>query len=635
MPWLRSADVVTRYDVSEVRPQGAYLASRCPVRAQLDVLRPCEPLGSSPSAQRRTERGIAFQAMALESILALHPGTAVVSADSPTERERLTLLAMSAGVPLIAGGRLPVDLAGRRAGEPDLLVRAGSQSREARPTYRAVEVKAHSVQGPAAAGFAAVWSRLSSPRWEDAEERPGTSARKRRSDMLQLAHYQRMLEACGFGAPGPASGGVIGTEGDVAWYDLEAPLWTTPSASARTKLRSTLEVYDFEFDFRLDIMVVAARHLAEASVDLVVVPVRTVECATCPWDGHCSTELSAGAGNVSLLPRSGWKVFRAHRDHGVADLADLAGLDYRTAGLVAAKVDLRPLLAAVGELPGSTPVGAVIGDKKKAQLARLAEAGVTVLADARGLCARTASYCDEPMAGLAEQVDMARARLGPDPAYRRRGVGRVEVRRADVEVDVDMENVEDGVYLWGVLVSDRSAAGGLPTGYRAFVTWDSLDAAAEARLFGRFWAWFEALRTEAAARRLSLCAYCYNEAAEDTQMRRIADRLGLRQEVEALIASDQWVDLLASFDSQLLTGTSVGLKKAAPLSGFSWEVDDPGGELSMLRYDEAVGQDGAAAAAAREWLLTYNRNDVEATAALRSWLEREASACPPVESLGP
>ena len=597
-------------------------------------MRPREPLSPSPSVQRRAERGIAYRDGLTGRLLALHPDAAVVGGAGPEERERLTLVAMRAGAPLVVGGRLPVDWVGRRAGEPDLLVRAGPPAAGAGPVYRAVGVKPHYTHGPGAAGMPAAWSKLSAPALEDAEERPGQWARKRRSDLLQLAHYQRILERCGFAAPGAAYGGIIGTEGDVAWYDLEAPVWTTPSANARTKLRSTLEVYDFEFDFRLDIMAVATEHRSDTSVDLLVVPVRTADCGTCPWDEHCSAELNAGSGDVSLLPRSGWKVFRVHRDHGVADLADLAGLDHRTAALVAAKVDLRPLLKAVEVLPAATPVAAVIGARKRAQLARLAEAGVVTVGDARGLCARTASYCDEPMAALADQVDMARARLGPAPAYRRRGVRRVEVTRADIEVDIDMENVEDGVYLWGVLVADRASGGGIPVGYRAFVAWERLGADVEAGLFGRFWSWFEALRSGATARGLSLRAYCYNEAAEDTQMRRIADRLGLRDQVEAVIASDQWVDLLACFDSQLVTGRSVGLKKVAPLSGFSWDVEDPGGEVSMLRYDEAIGPDGPTAASARQWLLTYNRNDVEATAALRSWLEQEASACPPVESLG-
>jgi hypothetical protein len=55
----------------------------------------------------------------------------------------------------------------------------------------------------------------------------------------------------------------------------------------------------------------------------------------------------------------------------------------------------------------------------------------------------------------------------------------------------------------------------------------------------------------------------------------------------------------------------------------------------MVRYDEAVGTlDHPAASAARDWLLAYNRGDVEATRALREWLDRKATSCPPIEDLG-
>jgi hypothetical protein len=236
--------VGTRYDVSAVPPQGGYLAKRCPVRAQWDVVRPCDPLPPSPPVARRLSRGRQFESAVVARLLALHPGTRVISGASPAEREDATLAAIAAGAPLIADGRLPADLAGRRA--------------------------------------------------------------------------------------------------------------------------------------------------------------------------------------------------------------QLASLDHRTATLVAARADPRPIMAAVGTLPDDTPVGAVVQDRKRTMLARLEKAGIRTLGGARTLDPRTAAYCDQPMPGLPQQIDSARAALGDSLAYRRRGVRRVSVPRGDVEVDIDLESTEDGVYLWAL-----------------------------------------------------------------------------------------------------------------------------------------------------------------------------------------
>ena len=49
----------------------------------------------------------------------------------------------------------------------------------------------------------------------------------------------------------------------------------------------------------------------------------------------------------------------------------------------------------------------------------------------------------------------------------------------------------------------------------------------------------------------------------------------------------------------------------------------------MVQHDDAVLGDEAA----RDWLLTYNRNDVEATLALRDWLQDSAGTFPSIEHL--
>ena len=622
----------TRYDVSEVPPLGGYPAKQCPVRTQWDVIRPCEPLEPPPGLARLFAGGIEFERQTFARLLAACPEAVAVepgdreNQEHKLQREASTIDSMAAGVPVIVAGRLPVDVAGRRSGEPDVLVAARDLT-----GYRAVDVKHHRTLGVAPLGLEALCSDFGTPGFESAVPVPGQAARKRLADLMQLAHYQRMLEAAGTAAGGGRLGGIIGTEGVVTWYDLDAPVWHTPSASGRRKQRSTMEVYDFEFDFRLDIAAVAAMHVVDPAVAPLVVPVRIGECEDCPWWAWCGPYLAAGSGDVSLVPGVGWRAWKVHRDHGVTSRAELAALDHRTATLVGARVDLRPVLAALDSRQDDTAIEDVVGPGRHGQLARLHDAGLRALGDARSLDPRTAAYCDSPLGDLAGQIDLARAALGPAPAYRRRGVERVTVPRAGVEVDIDMENTEDGVYLWGALVTDRTGWLGEQAGYRAFVTWDPMTPAAETRVFEAFWSWLTGLRETAAAGDCWLNAYCFNAAAENGQLRRLGAAAGCEAEVESFIGSPAWVDLLAVFRSQLITGEACGLKNVAGLAGFRWEVDDPGGLTALFKHGAAVDSSDLDA---REWLLAYNEGDVRATLALRDWLDGMASECPSVEDLG-
>ena len=210
-------------------------------------------------------------------------------------------------------------------------------------------------------------------------------------------------------------GGIVGTEREVVWYDLDVPVWRSPAFSQQPRLRSTMERYDFEFEFRLDVIAVAEEHKRDDSVALLVVPVKIPECGGCPWWDYCRLELERPPGDVSLLPRIGWAEWKVHRDHGVANRAELASLDPLTARLVARGVDVAAVRSATDGLDRDedlADVTAVTLSQKDLEL--LASEGVTSIGDVRQLCARTASYSDVTLRALPTHIDLARAALGPD-----------------------------------------------------------------------------------------------------------------------------------------------------------------------------------------------------------------------------
>lgn len=622
----------TRHDVSAVPPQGGYIAKQCPVRAQNNTLLPGEPVPASPEAERRMELGRAFEVTIFGQILGAHPNAVLIDDRGAADREAATAAAMASRVELILGGRLPTDHAGRRVGQPDVLIRSADRASIA---YRAVDVK-HHLTLTAVDGGGARCSGLDDPRWEASMVDVAYTRRTplNRGDLLQLAHYQRMLEVAGFAAADRMAG-IIGTEGQVVWHDLDEPVFKTPSSTGKQKLLSTMEVYDFEFDFRLDIIAVTTHHMADRSVDLMLVPVKIGECEECPWWAHCGPQLEAGSGDVSLLPKTGWLPWKTHRDHGVRTRADVARLDPLTARLVDEKVDVGLLRSKAQDADPATPVAELIGAREHAQIARLEAAGIQTASDALELCPKTAAYSAARVPSLAGQIDMARAALGPSPAYRARDAAAIQVPRADVEVDIDLESFGQRVYLWGALVTDRAGIG-TAAGYHAFSSWEPMGDVAEAETFESFWMWLNSLRATARRQGRSFRAYCYSEGAEKPNLLRFSRRTRHSEQVARFLGSDEWVDMLKVFRTQVVTGGGNGLKDVAQLVGYEWPVDDAGGGTSMLQYELARDStDPKEREAARQWLLDYNRGDVEATAALRDWLDTEGLSLPGIETVQP
>jgi predicted RecB family nuclease len=389
-----------------------------------------------------------------------------------------------------------------------------------------------------------------------------------------------------------------------------------------------MERYDLEFAHRLDVYVAAEVHARDEAAPLLAEPIVCEQCELCRWRDLCGGKLEEAA-DLSLITGIGVARRRLFKANGVDDLRDLAALDWTTAELCRLDVDLGDLLDRVRGLPGPTPLAGVISNRAK-QLEALHSNGLWTVGDLGSIDRTVVQLYGSGASNLAKQIDLARARVGSRPAYRRRGVERIAVPRGDVEVDVDMESSTDGCYLWGALVTDRRNANPAAR-YVPFATWDPDLEQGELDAFARFWTWLGEQRARAASDGATFRAYCYYRSAEEGQLTRIAERLGLAHDVDDFLTSEEWVDLYEVVREHLFTGRSLGLKQMAPLAGFVWTSGDAGGTVAMVNYDTAVDDaDAVAQAEARDWILTYNEDDVRATAALREWLDGPANSLPSI-----
>ena len=565
--------------MSDVPPLlGAYAAKQCPVR----LFRQYDPTETAVAAipdddlQQLFDDGIAFEDTMVAEIVRLHdPGHVVVipGRDELDHEARrvLTREALEASARIICGALMEPDLDARRLGEIDVLVATGrTVSTSGKPEYRAIDVKSHRCT-----------SNLADPDEVDGdvsdlqlvEPSPvaGFEPRYREDDCLQLAHYHRLLQATGHAEPvddaNDVHGGILGSEAVVAWFDLQRPQWSTITPQvvrgedgdaigyhrrSHSTRRTTLDRYDFEFAFRVNV-VDSARARADRSVEPIVQPVKVKECERCDWRDVCDADLHE-RDDVSLVKSVGYPEWRVHRFMGTDTCAQLAALDPDDAV----------------ELYADTPI------KDKA---------------------------------LHTQIHEARSAVAGRPIVQTTWDPSA-IPRGDLEIDLDMENA-DRVYLWGALLTRVPAGWPEAVGtYVPFASFEPLDEDGEQALATHLWTWLQDLLARADEAGLAARIYFYSNV-ETTMLRRIIPSA----ELDALTASDCWVDLLPLMKQKFWSNWGHGLKVAAAASGFRWRDDDPGGFASMRWYAEAM--EGIDRDANIDRILTYNEDDCHATAALR------------------
>lgn len=565
----------------------AYAARSCAVKthnifdASLDktTWQPDEAL------QDLFDGGEQFEIEVLEELASRFTGTLVdlrpLALESWAAQTDACLDAMESGVEVILGAALPPDVAGHRAGRVDLLVR-GADGEDGAPGYHPVEVKFHLIHERKAAtktprpNSSITYTTFDAPSPKQAGEQPGLAFRinTREADLVQVAHYYRMLEAVGHAPGGPRLAGVIGTDTSlhqrmITWIDLDEPLVRTfsRSAAAGWTTRSILQRYDHEHVFRVKVAQVAAKTTGGPDdPEPLVHPIRTKECERCPWWEHCLPKLDPA--DVSLnINKSALDVreISALRRHGITTLTDLVD------------ADLPDLLKSY--LPEVTHRS---GAEKRLQLA---------LRRARLLTAGT---------------DLVRETTDPIP-----------LPDVDLEIDFDIETSSDSrVYLWGFWVNDvRTAAS---PRYVHFARFDDLSEATEHDLAVRAMSWLRDLAD--GPDRIAVFHYSRFEVAKIIELAEARPDPVL--DWARSYAEESFVDLYELVRNNFFGVGGLGLKVVATKgAGFSWRDDDPGGLNSQRWFLEAVhGENAEVRHLAQQRVLEYNEDDVRATAAVRTWL---------------
>lgn len=544
---------------------GGYAAKQCPVRLHNDVSPSVPTLEEVRSEERQAdaEAGDAFEAEIFVILRGLHPTAAVVDRGlRHDEAIATTMAAAEAGAPLILGGWLPDDAQGGRKGKPDILIKVDGG-------YLPADVKHHKTLKPAKRASMTV-SSLTQPAVL-CEATGLSTADNHYIDGLQLAHYTRMLQACGL-HPGDDRliGAILGKcsttlsgadpERVLVWYDLAAPKRYTFSRSRGKVRRSLLDCYDHEHDFRVQVAATARRITgSDDDPPPLVVPIGHNDCPGCPYEQWCADEMGPDDASAAITRgRLSTREWRMLRRMGFGTVDTFSALD---------------------------PDDPVFFEEYHPEVSHLGRV------DALNRLHRA-----------VQQVRLYRDGVDLDP----RAGARIDVPRADVEIDFDIEwDAAQRIYQCGLRIrEDQDEA---TARYWPVVSFDPLDDAAELALAEQAAARIAELRADAEKDGKTVAVYHWS-SVERTRT----------SEFDCFTAALDGitVDLLTWFSATFRVQGSAGIKSVAPRFGFEWEVDDPGGRLSMLKIEVARGN-GPEAVEAQEWCLKYNESDCVAQAVIR------------------
>ncbi|MFV2000014.1 MAG: TM0106 family RecB-like putative nuclease [Acidimicrobiia bacterium] len=226
---------------------------------------------------------------------------------------------------------------------------------------------------------------------------------------------------------------------------------------------------------------------------------------------------------------------------------------------------------------------------------------------------------EDPRVGDPSIVFQARARTAQKLLRFAPTHAPLDVPTADIEIDFDIETYRGSIYLAGFLTTRNGSSV-----YEPIADWTGTHDGERNLVFEMF----EKLAT--ISRPKSVVQHW-----TDYEQRTLVEA-GQRHElsIPGYASVQDWfdenaVDLCDWTRKNLVSPNGYSLKVVAPLAGFSWRDDDPGGRQSEIWFERFVEGDGGM----RKRLLTYNEDDVIAQLTIRRWLRSQDSGSGPGSSI--
>jgi predicted RecB family nuclease len=521
----------------------------------------------------REEEGILFEYNVRTELIALHKVIDLALVNDFKERTEATIRAIKRGDAIIVGAALPSSEG--RSGAPDILVKGPARSDGAN-TYFPVDIKNHKPLENSKKQTRQLVSSLEDfTKGQAIEVEIGPGVPKS-DDSLILSHYWRLLESLGYNPDGEPFGAIIGSDKQLVWRSLVAPLL----------------YYDKEFQFRLSALLALIGQKPPHTRPIW----NPSWCKQCHWREHCREKLLAEK-HVSLI--KGVTHARAVNLESVkpkpirtwAELANASAPDLKMSGWPKPQIEI---------------------DHARARLS-----GSSFPFTPRSNDDLSVPRADVEIDFDMESIGKSEANGRPDCVYL---WGTLTTIRNE-KVRQLLGNPTEGFRGFSIFEDNKTESDALVS----FWTWaqDWIAKSKEHDFSLRFYCYHGTAE---------------NTAMKNVS-KRSDGKTGVPSlvEIEEFKQSEYWLDIENYVEEFIWSTENQQLKTVGKIAGAKWE-EGANGALSIVWFDSwNRSTDSAERESLKNQLLEYNTDDVEATLIIRNWINDGLESVPPkiisIESL--